>query len=307
MIVAIEVAACLALIYALGALVCSVAHEWIAQIFRLRWKNLQRALVDLLGSDDLSKVMSHPLLQHVWDSSRHPTAIPTAVFARALVNAFAPVGDTSKGTQASVAVCTDAQQLLQTLPIGLQRQIVPFIAGTKAEIDDLYRAAETWFDQSMSAASDWYARQSHWLSILIAVVFAVACNIDSIAIGTALQQEPEQRAALMLIAEKTVDQYKNDPNSICPAQASLTDRQSAVAGCFATLHAAGGNLIGWNAAVWQRVQSFSSLALAALGWLVSGMAMSLGAHFWFDALSRIITVRAGLDPDSVKATAQKSA
>lgn len=318
MTIAIEIALCLALIYALGSMVCSVINEWIAQIFRLRWNNLQQALVDIVGSDSLTTVMNHPLLKNVWDAKRHPTAIPTAVFARALVHAFVPEG--GQGTTTAVApgqsptavtsstptVCTDAKQLIASLPPELQRQIVPFLDGTEQTVESLYKATESWFDQSMSSASDWYARQSHWLSIAVAVLFAIACNIDSIAIGSALAHEPQQRAALVEVAEKTVAQYQTNPSSVCPDQASEPDRQRALQKCLASLQVAGADFVGWNAGAWQRVHEFSALALAFLGWLVSGLAMSLGSRFWFGVLSRVVSVRAGLDPNAVKDGAPKT-
>jgi len=319
MTIAIEIALCLALIYALGSMVCSVINEWIAQIFRLRWNNLQHALVDIVGSDHLATVMNHPLVKDVWDTTRHPTAIPTAVFARALVHAFVPEGTpvaagggVAAAPAASAAesntsvVCTDPKQLIASLPPELQRQIVPFLSGAGETLEDLYKATETWFDQSMTSASDWYARQSHWLSIAVAVVFAVACNIDSIAIGSALAHEPQQRAALVEVAEKTVAQYQANPSSVCPDQASEPDRQRALQKCLASLQVAGADFVGWNAAAWQRMHDFSALSLAFLGWLVSGLAMSLGARFWFGVLSRVVSVRAGLDPNAVKDGAPKT-
>ena len=302
MLMFIEIATCLALVYALGALVCSVIHEAVAQMFHLRWKSLNAALNNMLEKSDYDKLMAHPLIKDLWDASRRPTAIPSAVAARAIVHAFEDGGE---GGNAEKGPIEDVNALLNTIPGALQRQIVPFLDSKAAEVGDLYRAAQNWFDTSMTAASDWYGRQAHWLSILVAVLFAIAFNIDTISIGTTLAREPVQRAALTQMAKDTLAQYKADPNAICPGQGSDAAPQE-LAACLDSLKVAGGDLIGWSDASWKRFQS-SKFLLVLLGWLASGLAMSLGARFWFDALSHLISVRAGLAPQDVNAAEKKSA
>jgi len=46
---------------------------------------------------------------------------------------------------------------------------------------------------------------------------------------------------------------------------------------------------------------FSALGHHSLGWLLTAMAISLGAPFWFDILNKVVTVRAsGKAPEEKK-------
>jgi len=187
--------------------VCSVIHEGVTQMFALRWKSLDVALNDTLDPADYSKFMAHPPIKNLWGSSRKPTLIPKMVAARAIVHAFEP---------ADQSPITDATELPATWPAVLQRQIVPFLNKEIDSVQDLYQAAQSGFDNSVIAASDWYARQAHGLSILVAILFAIALNIDTVAIATKLAQEPIQRATLVELAQNTVKQDQEYPTSVCP-------------------------------------------------------------------------------------------
>ncbi len=159
---------------------------------------------------------------------------------------------------------------------------------------------------ALTAASDWYARQAHWLSILVAILFAIALNIDTVAIATKLAQEPIQRAALVELAQNTVRQYQQNPASVCPDLAPAIDAKTRLATCLNSLTAVGGDLIGWNKIALDQFFSWAIL-LQLIGWIASGLAMSLGARFWFDILSKLISVRAGLAPAEADQPSKKPA
>ncbi|MYD08541.1 MAG: hypothetical protein F4X02_00730 [Chloroflexi bacterium] len=55
---------------------------------------------------------------------------------------------------------------------------------------------ETWFSNSMSRASDNYRARMKGLSVVVALVFALALNIDTLNIAQTLWEDPAQRAQL---------------------------------------------------------------------------------------------------------------
>jgi hypothetical protein len=64
----------------------------------------------------------------------------------------------------------------------------------------------------------------------------------------------------------------------------------------------------WTKQLWtEKTLASGGLWLAALaGWLVTALAASLGAPFWFDTLNRIIDIRAnGRAPEEKDTTAKK--
>jgi hypothetical protein len=64
------------------------------------------------------------------------------------------------------------------------------------------------------------------------------------------------------------------------------------------------NVIGWNEAQIQQLlhpkgfwQGFARWCVKLLGWIISAIAVTLGAPFWFDLLSMFINIRnAGKKP-----------
>ena len=314
----VQIGICLAVIYALGGLACSVLHELIAQMFGLRAKNFEAAMKGML-EDNYARVMQHPLIHCLWDAShRRPTAIPGEVVAKAVIHAFEP---------ADKPPITGLAALQATLPASLQRQIVPFIDDATGDARELEKAARAWFDASMTSAEDWYAQNAHWLSVVVAVVFAVAFNIDTLHIASTLAKDSAQRSAVAQLAVQFKDgrvvactsQEVAKPTAASPSNdgpASTVTADSAVvtasddarrlAACTAALQKVGGNLIGWQAA---DVDAFmkGGWPMALLGWLASGLAMSLGARFWFDTLSNLVSMRAGLAPADFDKAGEKPA
>ena len=55
---------------------------------------------------------------------------------------------------------------------------------------------ETWFSNSMSRASDNYRARMKGLSVVVALVFALALNVDTLNIARTLWEDPAQRAQL---------------------------------------------------------------------------------------------------------------
>jgi hypothetical protein len=290
-LIALEIAICLASIYALGALVCSAIQESLAQFFELRSKNLKTALGNLLQNEDLGKVLSHPLVRDMWDGNQKPTVLPSPIFARALIHAFEAPG---------AIPSQDASALLATIPISVKRQLVPFLDADAKTATELYAAAQRWFDTSMAAASDRYSRMATAWGLAVAIGFAVALNIDTVGVASKLAQQPSRRMALVTVAQQVDDQYKRDPASVCQPSGS----GSKVTDCLDALTDASGDLIGWNRQAVATVASPALLMMIA-GWMTSGFAMSLGAKFWFDALARLLSIRSGLSDKDLKA-AEKS-
>ncbi|HZP66921.1 MAG TPA: hypothetical protein VFB32_11490 [Rudaea sp.] len=283
----IDVGLGLALVYALSGLVCTTLHEGVAQLLSLRWRNLNRALNELLGAAKYLDVQDHPLIKSVWAGSRKPTGIPVPILARALVG----------GTALS-----DGKELFGALPPHLQQQIGAFLAPEIKAAQDVYDAAEKWFDASLKSATDWYARNANVISLVIAVSFAFALNIDTIGIANRLWHEPTERAALVDLAQKTAATHQAVSVAAPAAAASGTTADPAAnLGNSAVqlrqeldeLDNAAGVLIGWDSQFEEEVKR-EGLTTKLLGLLASGIAISLGAKFWFGVISKVVTVRAGL-------------
>ena len=55
--------------------------------------------------------------------------------------------------------------------------------------------------------------------------------------------------------------------------------------------------LGWHHGDWDEfAQTKKHMANVAIGWLVTAIAISLGAPFWFDILNKIMVIRSTVKP-----------
>jgi hypothetical protein len=192
---------------------------------------------------------------------------------------------------------------------------------------------ETWFNSSMERVSSWYKRRSQLIIFIIGFAAAVALNADSVMLVKSLSTDKTMRDSLVASAEAyakannppptsaapssnpakpTADQAKVSPPSPLPA-ACDKDENSPECKLAKTLKEIRGLElpIGWvDAGVgaeqrrtwpgnhWRRDGGWwYQLYWHWLGWLITALAVSLGAPFWFDLLNKFISVRSSMKPD----------
>ena len=91
-------------------------------------------------------------------------------------------------------------------------------ARCKGESDAFVNELEQWFDHGMDRASGWYKRKSQMMMLPIAIVLAVAMNVDSIQLAKNLWQDKTQRQAIVAMAA----QY---PRADVSVQSSVVEAQ----------------------------------------------------------------------------------
>ena len=185
----------------------------------------------------------------------------------------------------------------------LRRQLLAFLRRAGTSVTAFERAVEQWYDEQMAKMAGWYKR---WARVVLGVVgflVAVAINIDTIQVGHALYIDaPLQQAVVATANAGTLCQGITDPGQ----------RDGCVKQELDTLHVAGlpfgygadCDPLGWTWRPcwrWSEKDSPSGwdFPRKLLGWLVTAFAVSFGAPFWFEALSRLGSLRnAGTKPSS---------
>jgi hypothetical protein len=122
----------------------------------------------------------------------------------------------------------------------------------------------------MERASGWYKRKTQVWTVIIAAVVTLAVNADTLNIAHYLWVEPALRGALVA-------------QSSAPASAVEINQL--------------GQLMGWTSAVFTNSDAGAWLA-RLIGWLMTIVAVSMGAPFWFDSLNKFVNVRNGGRPPS---------
>lgn len=317
----LEVAIGVIFVYLSLSLVCTAANELIASLTTWRASNLEhgiRNLLNLKSTDELLKgIYNHPLIQSLYrDSKRLPSYIPSRTFALALMDMIVPAGspdrDTLDGIRAAVKKAETDNVIDKRVSGALLVLIDEAGNAIKGAASDIQKAetalskvqenVETWFNDSMERVAGWYKRKTQALTFALALVFAVALNVDTIMITKRLSSDSALRAAVVATAEKSAQQ---------PVVVAQPANQAGQGGAEARTGAAIqavldkqdalqslGLPLGWgDRRNWPGADGRSGWPLRwdwlakVFGLLLTAGAASLGAPFWFDMLNKIVSIR----------------
>jgi len=266
-----DVALGLMFIYLILGLICSAVQEIIAGALGFRSKTLRRGIENLLADPNIedlsSRVYEHPLVAKLSRVGKNPSYIPARNFAVALLDVLRDPG-------AGDGPLTEAGNTVKRLPDGpIKKTLVGLLEGTENKIDRIRNNIEEWFDNSMDRVSGWYKRSAHFWTIGISLALSVGLNADTVCIAKQLWSDPALRAEFVALAEKQATTVENN-QKITELRKQLDSLP-----------------LGW---------SNTPTPMSPLGWILTALAASLGAPFWFDLLGKLINLR-GSGPKPKKA------
>jgi hypothetical protein len=284
---AVEIAIGLAFAFFLLSTLVSAITEGIAWVFKQRAKQLEQGVRGLLGENEIAEeVLGHALVQSdartpTWKRKKQkPSYISARNFSLALIDTLAKRGAPSNDDLVEVEngatdLGGDAEALEEQLAALFGDPVV-------TDLKDFRKAAEEWFDDAMDRVSGWYKRRAQAITCVLAVVVAVGLNANAIAIGEQLANDPTVRAAVVSRAEASAGEEKGDAKAAGEKAEKAVEELKALE---ASLLWPDGFLHGVDLA-------------AAFGLLITAIAISLGAPFWFDALGKLAHLRTtGKKPD----------
>ena len=185
---------------------------------------------------------------------------------------------------------------ISQLPKGsrLRKALETLVDESVKDIEDARRRIEGWFDSSMERVSGWYKRKMQIWILCVGAVIALACNVDTIRIAEALAHDSALRASLVTAAERTV---KDAPGGVKEDAGATAATVVEVAKNFEM-----SNLpVGWSAEELEKNQrgTLVFVLFKLFGLLLTTLAVTQGAPFWFDMLNRVVNVRSvGRAPSS---------
>ena len=273
----VDVALGLALLYSVLSLVASVVKEWVSTLLSLRAKNLRKGIETLIGDDYAQRLYGHPLVNTLAKGKKNPSYIGAETFASALVDLVAQDEDGNP----VVAMGDEAAKLVDRL--GDNSALKPPLRALThlgAEtVDDLRRQVAGWFDEGMNRVSGWYRRQTQLIIFAIGAVVTVSSNASTVHVVQDLWRDDALRYA---IAQEAVA-AASDTGSADSAQVADAILQSFPLGWEGEdPFGRDDDLPDWGAWTW---------IAHVLGWFFTAAAVSLGAPFWFDLLSRVAKLR----------------
>jgi hypothetical protein len=229
--------------------------------------------------------------------------ISARAFARSLIDLLSPQGSGGKTMVGELKGLVE--KLPDTLPAKAALRTLLRDAGD--DLDRFRRSLEQWYDEHMGRVSGWYKRWSQWRLFVAGVALALVMNVNSIAIGRALYEDEPLRNSVVaqaLSANGCPDASEAAQEECLRGQVDVLrnlsvplgwDVGGAATACreFNEGHDCLPNVGRWLPYWWSEAadQGFGRTLLTPMGWLLTAAAVSFGAPFWFDALSKLGSLR----------------
>jgi hypothetical protein len=284
----LDVAIGLVFLFFLLSLICSSINEMVAYVLRWRADTLREGIENLLsGTADVSAegralaraVHEHPLIQGLIrpGSHRWPSYVPARTFVSALLSLGklpGTVATAGRSAQESIAAIQN-EHVRDALSGLLQR------AGGDARRFEVL--AEEWFDDAMERVSGWYRRKVQLALTVIAAGLALALNVDTIQIARNLWSDQSVREAVVASAAAEAGEPRAQP-AVSDVAETVDDLEALEIP------------LGWQAPNDPSLDDWTWYPEKLLGLLLTVAALTLGAPFWFDVLSKVARVRASGAP-----------
>jgi hypothetical protein len=324
----VDVVIALSFIFFLLSLACSGIMEAISSALKLRAKHLEGALRDLLADkqgdakrDTAEELMDHPLVARFSSKRRKtPSYLSSRTFALALLDTLAPADEVAGQTPAArnKNLLRMARAEIKKLPSEAQRQLLPLLNEAEEDVGKFRKVVEGWFDDAMDRVSGAYKRKTSWIVLGVATVLTVSLNVSTIRIADRLWDDATLREAVTkdALAEVNAQEAGTDDaqEAAEPQESSKADLDQGASseedpfkgieqGAEKSKKAldrvdALALPIGWSSANDNFTGSLAEVLGMLVGWLITVIAIWLGAPFWFDVLSRFARMRnTGVKPD----------
>jgi hypothetical protein len=255
-----------------------------------------------------------------------PSYIPSASFAKALIDVVArgPAGDITVDTSSQpITLARVRGNLAHIDNPHLQRALLSALDAAEGDLNRLRTNIEAWYDSAMDRVSGWYKRTTQKMLFFIALAVAIVLNVNTITIADYLFRHDAERTALVANIQAPSTDATQQKLTIDEANEKLSGMglpigwpetsyveglgaprtraellRLKIAPCERNTDTAARHACAENAAqeVVTHSPGYEIFLWSLVGWLLTACAATLGAPFWFDVLSKFMTVRSTFKP-----------
>jgi hypothetical protein len=309
----------LVFIYFIMSLICSAIREIFANMRDLRYRHLRDWFQNIFKDDSFrDDIMNHHLIAGLTTRNKKPSYIPDNIFSTVVFDLFVSKWGKKEGQDEgqnkSNGQSFDFDELKaaiensDALKDDLKRVLVQF-AGESKNLSHFRVRVETWFNQAMTEAGGTYKQRSQWWILVVAIIATTSLNVDSVAVSKFLYENPEARAkfADLAVAAAQDSTYRESINlanyptlldsTIGPGDSIMVNINVNVKEikAYSDLLTSSSLPIGWNDKT--ALTAFSKgWWTRFFGWLMTALAVSMGAPFWFDLLNKLSNLRSSSKP-----------
>jgi len=242
-----------------------------------------------------------PTIRYLGENSARglPSSIYPNTFSQTIVHLLRGEGFDSRTQSESVEIWNALQNNTLTAGEDTLRQLRNHFEDSRHDVVQFKILLEKWFDETMERSTGWYTRQSQILLLWIGLGLAASFNVDCIAIIRILQKDKKAREQLVQMAISRQEEYGRIVATIGRPEPADSTGKKQLAQAQAQLDStrADYNKIKADA---EQAQSLMGLGpvpegqmswLVLLGWVLTALAISMGATFWFDLLCKLTSFR----------------
>jgi hypothetical protein len=168
----------------------------------------------------------------------------------------------------------------------IQRVMLLMLDSANGDLAKAQANIEAWFNGGMERVAGWYKRKTQWVLLVIGLFIAVSMNVDTLKIANELYRHESLRAGVVAQASSVTKGGSINPELSEKALDTL-EGLSLPIGWYLQ------NTTTDPPAVFC---TFNEIVGHFPGWLLTALAISLGAPFWFDLLNKLITIRSTVKP-----------
>ncbi|MCX7176349.1 MAG: hypothetical protein NT159_20985 [Proteobacteria bacterium] len=296
----IDVAIGLIVIYLGASLMITVFNEWLSQVKEWRQQVLAKSLEQLFNGQGfaqaLEKLPGLPLLSDLLKTQR--SQADPILLARGVAAAL------SDGAAEGKATLEAVRAGLRHLPESQAKQTLTALAATCADdLERFVREAGASIDHALTNLGQTYRNRMQLVSFLLGLTISIAFNIDTLHLVDRLYTDKALRNQAVAMAEGLATMTKAEQLQDCAAEWGK-DPKSVSQGCTPVARLLDATIalrqpgqaalpIGWGEGRRHTPDTATAAMLSLLGWLITAVAISFGAPFWFDLLGKLLSLRRG--------------
>ncbi len=312
----LDIAITLVFVYFILAIIVSAFNEFVMTVLRIRASMLEEAIKNFIPDDGWKKICDKVLGSAYITSlqqkpNKFPSYIPAQNFALALTSAVS-------GTKAEFLNIDGLKTFInENVPSNSETQklLTSLLAKSEKDFSEFQKSIEGLFNDSMDRLTGFYKRKVKKIIFFIALAISIALNVDTINITNQLWKNPMLAKAtadrIHALATKDSLSHLKERALVSPSEAASKDTAIQVQEVkqkidyMKEVYALTQEVplpMGWV----QHNYPDSSNGFDIVAWLVkllgiflTTFAISLGAPFWFDLLSKLVNMRnTGAKPET---------